>query len=180
MYRNFAQKWVVFAFDETTGIEQIDDQNQITANIRIDGGSPNAIDDVNPTQLEDGYYVFDVTAAETDGSLLLICPVSSTADIQVVGVPGSIYTHENVICGISDGAGSTTTIVTSLETTHSLATNDALNGRVVIFDANTTTVALRQQAGEISAYNGSSGLITVTAGSAFTTSPANGDTFNIY
>lgn len=86
------QKWIVFAFDRTTNIPQPGDALNITANIRIDGGVANAVDDVNPTELENGYYVFDVTAAETNGDLLTITPASSTADIQVIGVPGAVYT----------------------------------------------------------------------------------------
>jgi hypothetical protein len=179
MYRNLAQKWVVFAFDETTGIEKTGDLANIDAKIIRDGASPAvALGDAAPVELESGYYAFELTAAETNYSHLTIVPVSSTADIQVVGAPASITTFEHVICGICDGTDSTTTLVTSLEITHSLATDSALNGRVVIFDYDTTTTALAQQAGTISAYNGTTGLITVNT--AFTTSPVSGDTFKVY
>jgi hypothetical protein len=178
MYRNKDQKWIVFAFDETTGIEEIGDAAGISAKISKDGGTSEAITDAAPVEIGSGYYAFDITAAESNAEHLTIIPVSGTTDIQVVGAPASITTFEHVICGISDGSGSTTTIVTSLETTHSLATDSALSGRIVIFDADTTTTALAQQAGTISAYNGTTGLITVNT--SFTTSPASGDTFKIY
>lgn len=86
------QKWIVFAFDETDNTAVTGDAAQITANLRIDGGAANAVDDTNPTELEDGYYIFDITQAESNGDLLLICPASSTSDVQVIGVPGAVYT----------------------------------------------------------------------------------------
>ena len=96
MEKNVASKWVVFAYglpDHASAGQAITgDAANITANIRIDGGAANAVDDVNPTELEDGYYVFDITATEADGDLLLLAPTSSTANVQVIGVPGALYT----------------------------------------------------------------------------------------
>lgn len=86
------QKWVVFAFDTTDLSVKTGDSSNITANLRIDGGGANAVDDTNPTELEDGYYIFDITQPETNGDLILICPESSTGNIQVIGVPGAVYT----------------------------------------------------------------------------------------
>lgn len=97
MQKNTAsQKWYVFAFEGEGGTNPGDpvtgDAANITANIRIDGGAANAVDDTNPTELEDGYYVFDVTAAETNGDYLLIAPESSTANVLVIGLPGATWT----------------------------------------------------------------------------------------
>ena len=120
MYKNIAsQKWTVFAFDRTTNDPIEDDEGQISAVIEIDGVE-NAVDDTHPTQMttKKGYYQFDITQAETNGDLLTIIPTSSTADIQVVGVPGSVYTNmvkaavnalndvtvADIIAGIADGA----------------------------------------------------------------------------
>lgn len=86
------QKWIVFAFDRTDNTPKTGDAAQITANLRIDGGAANAVDDTNPTELEDGYYAFDLTQAETNGDLIVICPASSTSNIQVIGVPGAVWT----------------------------------------------------------------------------------------
>jgi hypothetical protein len=92
MQKNVAgQKWYVFAFDLTDNTPKAGDAAQITANLYIDGVL-NAVDDVNPTELEDGYYAFDLSQAETNGDYILICPASSTANIQVVGVPGAVFT----------------------------------------------------------------------------------------
>ena len=68
------------------------DAAQITANLRIDGGGANAVDDTNPTELEDGFYFFNITQAESNGDYILISPVSSTSDIQVIGCPAAVFT----------------------------------------------------------------------------------------
>jgi len=108
MRKNTAgQKWVVFAFNRNTNIPVTGDAAQITANLRIDGGSANAIDDINPTELGDGYYVFDITQAESNGDYILISPTSSTSDVQVMGCPVALDTNNTVseiIEGITDGS----------------------------------------------------------------------------
>ena len=93
MRKNVAgQKWVVYAWDTTDLSPKTGDAANITANLRIDGASANPVDDTNPTELEDGYYVFDITQAESNGDLLLIAPASATGNIQVRGVPETVYT----------------------------------------------------------------------------------------
>jgi len=96
MQKNTAGKWVVFAFESDSGTNPgqpvTGDAANITANIRIDGGVANAVDDTNPTELEDGYYIFDITAVESNGDLLLITPESATANVNVIGVPGAVWT----------------------------------------------------------------------------------------
>lgn len=101
-----SQKWVVFCFDEADGTVKTGDAAQITANLRIDGGGANAVDDTNPTELEDGYYIFDITAAESNGDLIVICPASSTADVQCKGEPSATWTvapNSNALGIESDG-----------------------------------------------------------------------------
>jgi hypothetical protein len=93
MYKNTAsQKWTVFAFNITTNAPITGDSANITANLRIDGAAANAVDDTNPTELEDGFYQFDLTQAETNGDNIVICPDSSTSDVQVIGCPMSVWT----------------------------------------------------------------------------------------
>jgi hypothetical protein len=91
--KNTATKWIVFAFNRTTNAAKTGDAAQITASVYIDGGGANAVDDTNPAELGHGYYIFDITAAECNGDLVVIDPVSSTADIQVIGVPGAAWTN---------------------------------------------------------------------------------------
>lgn len=87
-----SQKWVVFAFDITDNTAKTGDASQITATVRIDGAAADTLDDANPTELEDGYYVFDVTATESNGDNIVICPASSTGSIQVIGCPMALWT----------------------------------------------------------------------------------------
>lgn len=97
MQKNTAgQKWIVFAFQDEGGSNPGEpvtgDAANITANLRLDGGAANAVDDTNPTELEDGYYVFDITQAESNADLILMAPQSSTANVNVIGVPGAVWT----------------------------------------------------------------------------------------
>ena len=93
MQKNTAgQKFVVFAFNRTTNVPLTGDAANITANLQIDFGSSTGTNDVTPAELEDGFYSFDATQAETNGDSLVIYPASSTGDIQVIGVPAVIYT----------------------------------------------------------------------------------------
>ena len=70
MFKNVAsQKWVVFAFDITDGSPKTGDAAQITGKISLDHATPGAIGDTNPTEIEDGYYVFDLTQGETDADV---------------------------------------------------------------------------------------------------------------
>ena len=94
MNKNVAsQTWRVLAFDRTDNTPKTGDAAQISAKIAINNGTLTASNDVAPTELEDGYYEFDLTQAETNGDVLDIFPESSTADIQVLGVPGRVWTR---------------------------------------------------------------------------------------
>jgi hypothetical protein len=178
MYRNLAQPWVVFAFDETDGTVVTGDAANIDAKVSKDGATASALADLAPVELESGYYQFDLTAGETNAHMLTLIPVSATTNVQVVGVPGTVFTFEHVICGLCTTAGAADTVETTLQTTHSLSTANALNGRILIFDADTATAALRQQAGEITGYDGA-GTLTFASG-AFTVAHGATDTFKIY
>jgi len=94
MIKNTAsQKWIVFAFDATDNLPKTGDAINITGNLRLDGAGANAIDDYNPTELESGYYIFDITQAESNADLIVMCSTSSTTDIEVIGVPGAVWTE---------------------------------------------------------------------------------------
>lgn len=76
------------------------------------------------------------------------------------------------------GSSSSTTVVNVTSTESGLAVTDQLKGRVIIFNKDTTTAALRGQGAPIETNDTTS--ITVASGDAFTTAPASGDTFTIY
>lgn len=179
MQKNVAgQKWIVFAFDRTDNTPKTGDAANITANLRIDGGAANPVDDTNPTELEDGYYAFDITAAECNGDLLVICPASGTSDIQVIGVPGAVWTRPasfgTVVHGTvsHDNTAASTTVFYSDDITE--ATADHYNGRIVIFRSGD----LQNQATDITDYElaAGEGKFTVTA---LTEAPADNVTFVI-
>ena len=137
-----------------------------------------------------GYY--HLTLATTDVSaegMLTVIMQDDTVflpvwkDFQVVNeaVYESLYGGTpSIIYGTCEASGSVTEIRTNLDadTNYLLTTNDALIGRVLIFDGN-TTAALKSQAGVITGYDGSTGYVTVASGE-FTTAAASGDTFKIY
>lgn len=95
MYKNVAsQKVAVFAYDISTDTPKTGDQANITAQISRDGGGCSATNDANPTELDatnaKGIYIFDMTQAETSGDLVIISPVSATANIKIE--PVILYT----------------------------------------------------------------------------------------
>jgi len=80
-----SQKWTVFAFNISTNAFKTGDAAQITAKISKDFGTFTATNDVNPTELESGFYEFDLTQAETNANNIRIITVSSTGSINVLG-----------------------------------------------------------------------------------------------
>ena len=125
MQKNVAsQKWIVFAFDRTDNTAKTGDAANITANLRIDGGAANAVDDVNPTELEDGFYIFDITQAESNGNYILISPASSTGDIQVIGCPAALYTTPPNFVAMGIESDGDLTKVNSLDG-HTVQTGDS-------------------------------------------------------
>lgn len=79
----------------------------------------------------------------------------------------------NVIATV--GAASTTTSIVTSSMTPAASVADQFKGRIVIFDKDTTTAALRGQATDITAST-AGGVLTVTA---LTTAAVSGDTFSI-
>lgn len=134
-----------------------------------------------------GFYRVALSATDTDteGTLLVVFEESATClpiweNFQVVNeaIYDALYSaNPSVINGTCDATGSGSTVNSSLNSPY--ATNDAFVGRVLIFDLDTLTTALRGQAGTITAYNGSTGLFTFTA-NTFTANSVNTDTFKIY
>lgn len=112
LFKNVAgQKLAVYAHDTSADAPKTGDAGNITAQISIDGGATAATNDTNPTELDatdaKGIYIFDLTQAETNGDLIILSAVSSTADVQIE--PVIAYTDGvNVtrVSGSSDAADS--------------------------------------------------------------------------
>ena len=168
MQKNVAsQKWTVFAFDRTDNTPKTGDSANITANLRIDGGAANAVDDTNPTELEDGFYVFDLTQAETNGDMILISPASVTADIQVIGVPGVVYTtapNFNALGIESDGDVTKTNLCanTTLVDTVTDVTNEVSADMVKINSVSASAVNLEQGAFALQRGSAVAGTLSTT------------------
>jgi hypothetical protein len=107
MLKNTAgQKWRVFAFNRTTNVPVTGDGPNITAKLSMDYGSRTATSDVNPTEAEDGYYYFEMAQAETNPAHIVeIFPESSTANVQVIGVPAREIPTSTTSSGGSGGSG---------------------------------------------------------------------------
>lgn len=95
MFKNVAsQKIAVFVWDNANGAPKTGDAANISAQISIDGAATAATNDVAPTELDatdaKGIYLFDMTQAETNGDLIILSAVSSTADIDLQ--PVILYT----------------------------------------------------------------------------------------
>lgn len=109
--------------------------------------------------------------------------VAGQAPLKVLATFGIDLLHPNlqkttkaIGRAVCTTGGSTTSIVTS-SCTPSGAVADQFKGRVVLFDVDTTTAALRGQSATITASsNAAAPTFTV---SALTTAPASGDVFSI-
>lgn len=85
MYKNVAgQKIRVFAFDRATAAPVTGDAANITCKVSLDSATATALADVNPTETEDGYYLFDLAQSETNANTLDFYPESSSDGVQVV------------------------------------------------------------------------------------------------
>jgi hypothetical protein len=91
------QKWRVFAFSLTTNAPVLGNAGNITAKISLNHAPLQNLLDVNPTEVEDGFYLFDLDAdTETQGNVADLYPESSTPNVQVIGVPGTYDIDEPV------------------------------------------------------------------------------------
>lgn len=192
MYKNTAsQKWTVFAFGgdghASTGDPVTGDAGNITANLYLDGGSANAVDDTNPTEIGGGFYVFDLTQAETNADHIIMYPSSGTSDVVVIGVPGSVYTRTDQDLSTIEGKIDTIDgIVDSiLEDTGTTLDGKLDNIAGATFDTATDSLEALRNRGD-SAWTGSAVTShegTAQAGAASTITLASGasaanDTYN--
>lgn len=97
MFKNVAAKYMVFAFDATTGLPKTGDGANITAYVSKDYGTVTVLADTSATEMDatnaKGYYLFDAAQAETNADCLMVSAKSSTSNIVVVGAPAVIYTR---------------------------------------------------------------------------------------
>lgn len=111
MFKNVgSQKAIFFAFDSTTNLPKTGDAGNITGYVSKDYGSVTVLGDTSATEMDStnakGYYLFDLTQGETNGDTLLFSAKSSTSNIVVIGVPGTVFTAPANFTTMSvDGSG---------------------------------------------------------------------------
>lgn len=97
MFKNTAsQKLIVFAFDSTTNTPKTGDAANLTAYVSKDYGAVTVLGDTSATEMDStnakGYYLFDLTQAETNADCLMFSAKSSTSNIVVIGAPAVVQT----------------------------------------------------------------------------------------
>lgn len=97
MQKNTAsQKLIVFAFDATTNLPKTGDAANLTAYRSLDYGTVTVLTDTSATEMDatnaKGYYLFDLTQAETNADTILFTCKSATSNIVVIGVPATVFT----------------------------------------------------------------------------------------
>lgn len=117
MLRNSTNTLKVFAFNHNTAHPQTGDAANITCKVSLDGAAAVALADTNPTEMEDGYYLFNVTAAESNGVTADFFPESTTNNVQVICAEHNRYllpqggvatlSNQNSIISALSGAGVT-------------------------------------------------------------------------
>lgn len=124
----------------------------------------------------------DTEIADIQARLPAALTAGGNMKVDVLAISGSTaaadtleLSTEAICTGTCDTGGSTTSIVASALSPAS-AVNDQFNGRIMIFNSDTTTAALRNQATDITDFVHATQTFTVTA---LTTAPASGDTFII-
>lgn len=140
--------------------------------------------DVAAVKSDTGTTLTDAAAIKTQTDKLTFT-VSNVVDANVLRINGNAAAAANVehtnqaLCRGTVGSSSTTTsvITSAIASPSSLGASGQMIGRVMLFDADTTTANLQGQATNITANTtGSTPTFTVTA---LTTAPVSGDTFTI-
>lgn len=111
MYANSNATLKVFAFNRTTNAPVLGDAANITCRVSVNGGARVALADTNPTELEDGYYLFNVVPSENNGATADFFPESSTANVQVIPVEHVRY----LLTPLATGSGAITVTFTVLD-----------------------------------------------------------------
>lgn len=116
--------------------------------------------------------------AKTDQMTFTLAGLQDVNLSAVNANPSGLAGFSRAVMGIALGTvttGATTTSIPTSSLTPAASVADQFKGRIMVFDRNTATAALRSQATDITA-NTSGGTFTVTA---LTTAPSAGDIFSV-
>jgi len=147
--------------------------------VSIDGGAQANLTTLPTVTPAAGKHVkVTLSAAEMSGRNISVV-FSDAAGAEWCDLQVNIQPNAAILGGICTTGGSTTLVVTSAFSADINASVDILNGRILIFDIDTTTEELRGAASTIDAVS-----IDVppkfTLHDALKATPASGDTFHIY
>jgi hypothetical protein len=104
MPKNTAGKLYVYAHDNDDGTAKTGDAANIDAFVSLDGAAEAAIADTAPSEIDatncPGWYVFDISAAETNGTMGLFTVKSATATIEVSDIMATFHTAVTASAGV--------------------------------------------------------------------------------
>lgn len=151
MFKNVAsQKVSLFAFTIATGAAKTGDAANITAYVSKDHATVTVLGDTSATEMDatnaPGWYLFDLTQAETNADELLFTAKSATGGVSVVGRPIST-TPPNFTTSVPTAAENATAVwangtrtLTALdEDTTTLDLDATIRGAVGLASANLDT-----------------------------------------
>jgi hypothetical protein len=84
--------WRVVVFDSSSGLPVTGTADTLTANIAKDGGVRVALESNVATELEDGYYIFTLSASEATATTIDLYPQSSINGYVALPLPATYYT----------------------------------------------------------------------------------------
>src|ERR1035437_9737678 len=143
-----SQKLIVFAFDSTTNLPKTGDAANITAYESLDWGAVTVLGDTSATEMDatnaKGYYLFDLTQAETNGNTIAFSAKTTTANIVVIGAPAVLQTVTTPLTAaqIATGAWQDTTagdFTTASSVGKSIMNGVALGTGLTVNDITTKT-----------------------------------------
>ena len=155
------------AYGAGTAGKIIGDNINATVSSRASQTSLDTLDDLVDTEVA-------AIKAKTDN---LPTDPADASDVAAAVAAVKLYADRTVVRGTVSGTSPTTTTFTSSALSPAGVAADQFKGRIIVFDNDTTTTALRGQATDITASSAASNpLFTFTA---LTTAPQSGDTFSI-
>ncbi len=97
MFKNVSgQKLSVYCFNSTTNLPVTGDAANLTAYESLDDGSVTGLTDTSASEQSasnaPGFYLFDLSQAETNASKIMFSCVTVTADVVCLCMPAVVYT----------------------------------------------------------------------------------------
>lgn len=167
LYRNTASQKIQVFLANISGTP-IENDTRIICHQSIDWGSVSQLTDTNPVPVTGGYYLFDLTQAETNGHVLSFYPqyTGTTSNLSIIPTPAVVYTNApnydlfasgNVVDAVTNAissnnltSGDVVNAVTNSITTYGVSTLTAAQARVEM-DTNSVQLAYISGAGGASA-----------------------------